>query len=667
MAINEDVYKKLGLKGFLGALPKRIYDHLGSLGYVGTISDRLFRAGGYLSYITNLSGAVSRYFVTLDPVLNSYYEMAAPITFSGDFEIEVEFSTTMTGDGMVIGYSSGSSSFINIHQSSGLLRANIFGTSIYSSSIVNTGKLEKIKVVRTGTTLNLFINNTLEATATGASSGSVIFNRLGLWNVSAYYFDGIIANAKFTDKSGATDVVTTFKLDQATANTEYSQENVFGSELFNNTGSFTNANGTATGDSISITTTSVYGYYAIEMTETGQAFEISFTVSDIGTNETVINTYDINGSGNSTIAPLRYGTGSHKILLKQNGLSKIQFRVQEVTSAVFSNVSVKEITNAVEYKNIPQSARELYTLESDAWVSGELTTNGDFATNSDWDLANTVISGGNLTTIDPSNNAYAKQSNVFSDGKSYIVSFSVSNYQSGRVLLYAGIQFINDSLSNGDFTTTFTYSGSTSDLWIRSFTSISFIGSIDNVSVKEVIEVVEQAAFSPVTTLMTLTESWTTSGTSYSTLDNTTSASVRVDATISNTDDGVLMEAGGTGAGVILYVYDGVLYFQCGSGAAYGTGSTTAEVSYTLPTGEFDYVIEWSADTSNAVLYVNGLEVDSQTYFNSVLTGSDHGTVGEIWNSVAANRGGWVTGDLGTYTNTITKCDIFNNQITSDV
>ena len=56
MAINEEVYKNLGLKGFLGALPERIYKHLGSLGHVGTISDRLFKEGGYLSYITNLLG-----------------------------------------------------------------------------------------------------------------------------------------------------------------------------------------------------------------------------------------------------------------------------------------------------------------------------------------------------------------------------------------------------------------------------------------------------------------------------------------------------------------------------------------------------------------------------------------------------------------------------------
>jgi len=107
--------------------------------------------------------------------------------------------------------------------------------------------------------------------------------------------------------------------------------------------------------------------------------------------------------------------------------------------------------------------------------------------------------------------------------------------------------------------------------------------------------------------------------------------------------------------------------FQCGKGTAYGTASNRAEVSYALPVGEFSYIIEWSADTSNAVLYVNGLVVGSQAFSESKLAGSDYGTLGEVEALVAVNRGGWTTDGAGVYTNTITKCDIFNTQITSDV
>jgi hypothetical protein len=171
----------------------------------------------------------------------------------------------------------------------------------------------------------------------------------------------------------------------------------------------------------------------------------------------------------------------------------------------------------------------------------------------------------------------------------------------------------------------------------------------------------------PATEGMTLTQAWTVRGDAYDGLNSTTSASVRVDVIISNTDDGILMEAGATGVGAILYVYGGVLYFQCGDGSAFGTAANRAETSYTLPAGEFNYIVEWSADTSNTVLYIDGVEVDSQIYSSGTVTGSDDGTLGEIKNFCAANRGGWTADGTGVYTNTITKCDIFNGQVTADV
>jgi hypothetical protein len=171
----------------------------------------------------------------------------------------------------------------------------------------------------------------------------------------------------------------------------------------------------------------------------------------------------------------------------------------------------------------------------------------------------------------------------------------------------------------------------------------------------------------PVTQGMTLTQAWTVRGDGYDGLYNATVASARVDATVGNTDSGILMEAGAAGIGTVLYVYDGVLYFQCGEGSAFGTSSNRAEVSYTLPAGEFYYIVEWSADTNNAVLYVNGLEVDSQAFTYTRIVGTDNGTFGQVYSVVPVNRGGWTADGDGSFTNTITKCDIFNGQVTSDV
>jgi len=349
--------------------------------------------------------------------------------------------------------------------------------------------------------------------------------------------------------------------------------------------------------------------------------------------------------------------------------------VKEITNYTEANAASEiessvEGNNAVEYKNIPQSARDLYSLEDDTWVgSDELVTNGDFATTdtSYWTTLNSsvTIAGNGLAAIDYSGNftTLIRNFDAFEQGGVYKVSIAVDSISNGGFIV-----FLNDiNFDNITAVGTYTYIITGDSDGRFQLASTSFTGSLSNISIKKIIEVVEQAAFSPVTAPMTLTEAWTTRGTAYSTLQNTTSASVRVDATISNTDDGILMESGASGIGSILYVYNGVLYFQCGNGSAYGTASNRAEVSYTLPVGESDYVIEWSADTSNAVLYINGLVVGSQAFSESLIAGSDAGTLGEVEGVAPVNRGGWTTDGAGVYTNTITKCDVFDNQITSDV
>jgi len=168
---------------------------------------------------------------------------------------------------------------------------------------------------------------------------------------------------------------------------------------------------------------------------------------------------------------------------------------------------------------------------------------------------------------------------------------------------------------------------------------------------------------------MTVTETWLVRGDTYQELRNADAATVRVDATISNTDDGILMESGAEGQGLILYVFNGVLYFQCGNGGDFGSGDIRAEIAYTLPVGEFNYIIEWSASivTQNAVLYINGTSVGTDTFDETNLGGSNSGTVGEVESSVCKNRADWTNDQQGSFTNTISKCDVFLGQITSDV
>ena len=779
--------------------------------------------------IINAFTLLSRYFIPLDPVLNSYYKLAEPKTFSGDFEIEVEISTSNTTSNLVIA-SGGSGTYVQLISTGGIA-LRFGGTYIQFNNLDahKDGKLHKIKGTSAGNITHLYIDGIKQGSGIANGGATDIFQYIGSLNGGSQEFDGIIANVKFTDKSGASDVVTTFKLDNspAAANYMYSTElldnntftngiadwysprslsslsiinnklvsiadstGVFGAgqqidnlivgNAYRFVGTATCSNSSATvrfrfGTEITLATsifeildtgtvavdtiftaiattmyfgTIVTGHVANDTvtidagitvkeitnyTEANAASEIEYSQENVFGSEKVVNG-DFSGgttgwtengasldttsgeavvlvtgsngyvstsfatvigktytfSGEILIAGASF-TGIRKsdnttaslnnvdIALNAAQVATSTFTATATTTyavlqvngtgntATFDNISVKEITNAVEYKNIPQTARELYSLEDDTWVgSNELVVNGDFATDSDWTKGTGILISGGSAVFDSVPSAQLlRQSIVFKIGVKYIVTFTISGYVEGGIYVRQPTNdYLNIFTSNGTHTTTITATNaSVFDLRAAGVTTLL----IDNVSIVEVIEVAEQAAFSPVTAPMTLTEAWTTRGAGYLGLQNTTSASVRVDTTISNTDSGILMESGATGIGIVLYVYSGVLYFQCGRGNAYGTASYRAEVSYTLPVGESDYIIEWSADTSNAVLYVNGVAVGSQTFSESLIAGSDAGTLGEVESVVSVNRGGWTTDGNGSYTNTITKCDIFKNQITSDV
>jgi hypothetical protein len=186
--------------------------------------------------INPFDGLLSRYFVKLDPVLNSYYEIAQPITFAGDFEIEFEFSSTdNSGHQMIISGVSNTEYIALI--SSGLLELRLPDFVIYTTTVVNDGKLHLIKVTRVGTTVNIIVDGVLEGTLT-QDTNIEISSYIGKWWSSMHKFNGIIANAKFTDKSGASDVVTTFKLDNSPAANNYT----YSTEILDNNTFTDNAN-----------------------------------------------------------------------------------------------------------------------------------------------------------------------------------------------------------------------------------------------------------------------------------------------------------------------------------------------------------------------------------------------------------------------------------------
>jgi len=83
----------------------------------------------------------------------------------------------------------------------------------------------------------LFVDGFFQGTATPSDISNTNFNSIGNKS-NTHFFNGIIANVKLTDKSGASDVVTTFKLDNSPAAENYT----YSTELLDNNTFLDNAN-----------------------------------------------------------------------------------------------------------------------------------------------------------------------------------------------------------------------------------------------------------------------------------------------------------------------------------------------------------------------------------------------------------------------------------------
>ena len=145
-------------------------------------------------------------------------------------------------------------------------------------------------------------------------------------------------------------------------------------------------------------------------------------------------------------------------------------------------------SNLVSNGNFSQIGTEEVSNGNFSQEGSELITNGDFATDSDWILGTgwSIING--FAKSDGSQSSF---SSIYQDynltvGKTYKITFNLSDYISGliRPLLDGtdiGTQYVS---SNGNYIFYAKATSSTNKLGVRC--DADFIGSIDNVSVKEV-------------------------------------------------------------------------------------------------------------------------------------------------------------------------------------
>ena len=420
--INDLLYDKLGTLGFVGALPDRAYNHLGSLGYTGAMNDRLSLAGGYRAYVEGLLGAVAaitKNFINLlgDPP-QAYYELATPWVATGDFEIEVDFSTTNATTQYLVAYNvaSPSSNWIGIHNSNYLvIRVANQDYNILSTPSLQDGKLHHLKVVRIGAELTTTLDG-VEIARVSVNTNSAYWAKIGERGTGVDFFKGIISDVKLTDITTPANSLS-FGLDELTQDYELPDENVFGSELWDygviDVDGTTAQFQTIAGDSLGNYVDGVV--YLAQATWQNLTGSIRFNGANFNT--TVPNSTGVSGSAEFTFV---FAAGEPRRL-----------NVQELSStgSVADSVtfSVKPVTNVLNYRNIASDVRDTYTLTDGDWVGSEAFT----------PASTTFIDNGDGTYTQPLDATDA-------------AVFGVSNLSLGAIYIMSARTF-NDIPSSGQF------------------------------------------------------------------------------------------------------------------------------------------------------------------------------------------------------------------------
>jgi hypothetical protein len=211
----------------------------------------------------------------------------------------------------------------------------------------------------------------------------------------------------------------------------------------------------------------------------GKKYKVTFTISDYVSGEIGLNS-------------VFWGTNN---LYSTNGTYEVTAITTSANFYLYSNasfvgsidnVSVKEDLSGdfnFERNSAATRVNAQGLVENVQILSSNLVTNGDFATDSDWTLGTGwTISSGLLNASSVSSNCF--QSSSFILGKTYKVTYSISNYVSGLFRVTIGSDgFGQNRSSNGTFTENIVYSGA-NFLYLRG--TSSFVGSIDNISVKEI-------------------------------------------------------------------------------------------------------------------------------------------------------------------------------------
>ena len=316
-------------------------------------------------------------------------------------------------------------------------------TGISQSNILTIGKSYKLSY-------NIVSNNNGGLKISGNEIPSVVGNNI-------YYFEASAAALEILRNSGITDISIT---------------NISVKEVGQNwtlgTG-WSIGNGVAISDGVSADSnlnTNNIGY------SVGDLLKVSFSVSNV-----TGGTLQIGLGATQTYSGIT--DGDYEFITTATRPDGKVFFKSVLFNGSITNISVIEIT---EDTNLPRINYEGFSYQ-DA-LGSELVTNGDFATDSDWSKGSGWSISGALNAAATTSTAFQINTGIVS-GKTYNVTYTISNYVSGSVRIELGSGNVSVGTirsANGTYTE---YIVALGDETIYFDGIVSFTGSIDNVSVKE--------------------------------------------------------------------------------------------------------------------------------------------------------------------------------------
>ena len=180
-----------------------------------------------------------------------------------------------------------------------------------------------------------------------------------------------------------------------------------------------------------------------------------------------------------------------------DGSNQERFRITEAGNVGIGTtdppVYKLDVDGTFGVSDLPFNASSTSVLVANEALSAELVTNGDFDTNTNWvnqTGTNWSISGGKASVSNTGNVRYFQQSGVLpnpSANKSFLIKWTISGLTQGGIgVNVGGYTTTTIQTSNGTYEQEVTPTNGSSNTLVYLQSNANTIGSVDNVSVKEI-------------------------------------------------------------------------------------------------------------------------------------------------------------------------------------